>query len=210
MVPYIWDTMCIVCNILHTRSDCMETKRRFLAFYIDSCISHNHHAGTRYSRKTFLFTYSDIATIQFYSKYIMNRYVPKELTKKDKKKQLTMINKSKRLYKKHQYYTRSKVNSFKSKPSKHVAKAMKMYQVDHVVPNEELSQKTGCSVSALKQIIKKGEGAYYSSGSRPNQTAQSWATARLASAITGGKASKVDYHILKGCNHNKKAFRLAQ
>ena len=141
---------------------------------------------------------------------IPERYAPKQLSRKDKKKQLTMINKSKRLYKKHQYYTRAKVNSFKSKPSKHIAKAMKMYQVDQIVPSEELAQKTGCPVSALEQIIKKGEGAYYSSGSRPNQTPQSWARARLASAITGGKASKVDYHILKGCNHNKKAFRLAQ
>jgi hypothetical protein len=141
---------------------------------------------------------------------IPNKYAPTQLSKKDKKKQLTMINKSKRLYKKHKYYTRSKVNSFKSKPSKHVAKAMKMYQVDHIVPSEELAKKTGCPVSALQQIIKKGEGAYYSSGSRPNQTPQSWARARLASAITGGKASKVDYHILKECNHNKKAFRLAQ
>jgi hypothetical protein len=53
-------------------------------------------------------------------------------------------------------------------------------------------------------------GAYYSSGSRPNQTAESWGKARLASSITGGKASKVDFHIIKdGCNHTKKAYKLA-
>ena len=64
--------------------------------------------------------------------------------------------------------------------------------------------------NALKQIIRKGEGAYYSSGSRPNQTAQSWGIARLASAITSGNASKVDFHIIdKGCDHNKKAYKLA-
>jgi hypothetical protein len=58
--------------------------------------------------------------------------------------------------------------------------------------------------------VKKGEGAYYSSGSRPNQTPQSWAYARLASAITGGKASLVDYSILeKGCDPRKKALKLA-
>jgi hypothetical protein len=65
-------------------------------------------------------------------------------------------------------------------------------------------------LSALNQIVKKGEGAYFSSGSRPNQTAQSWGLARLASAITSGKAAAVDYHIIdKGCNHSKKAFILA-
>ena len=65
--------------------------------------------------------------------------------------------------------------------------------------------------SGLKQIIRKGEGAYYSSGSRPNQTARSWGVARLASAITGGKASAVDFHIIdKGCSHTKKAFKLAR
>jgi DNA-binding Xre family transcriptional regulator len=82
--------------------------------------------------------------------------------------------------------------------------------VDKIVPNKELSNATGCSIAALKQIIRKGEGAYFSSGSRPNQTAQSWGVARLASSITGGKAAAVDYSILeKGCNHRKPAFILA-
>ena len=62
----------------------------------------------------------------------------------------------------------------------------------------------------MNQIVKKGEGAYFSSGSRPNQTAQSWGLARLASSITAGKSAAVDYDILnKGCDHNKKAFKLA-
>jgi len=40
----------------------------------------------------------------------------------------------------------------------------------------------------VKQIVKKGKGAYYSSGSRPNQIPHSWGYTRLASAITGGNA----------------------
>ena len=86
-----------------------------------------------------------------------------------------------------------------------------MYNIENVAPNNELAKKTGCSLSALKQIVRKGEGAYYSSGSRPNQTAQSWGLARLASSITAGKSAAVDYNILeKGCDHNKKAFLLAK
>jgi hypothetical protein len=74
-----------------------------------------------------------------------------------------------------------------------------------------LAKKTGCSLEALQHIVKKGEGAYFSSGSRPNQTGLSWGYARLASSITGGKASAVDYSILKtGCKRDSKALRLAE
>ena len=74
-----------------------------------------------------------------------------------------------------------------------------------------MSKATGCSILSLKKIVKKGEGAYYSSGSRPNQTPQSWGLARLASSITGGKAAAVDYDIIEsGCNHKKRAFILAK
>jgi len=59
--------------------------------------------------------------------------------------------------------------------------------------------------------VKKGEGAYYSSGSRPNQTAQSWGYARLASALTGGPSSVIDYHILRdGCASNSRPLKMAR
>lgn len=138
------------------------------------------------------------------------RYLPNDLTKKDRKKQLSMLRKSQRLYKKNKYYTRGKLSSFKNKKSSHIENARRIYDIKTITPNAELASKTGCKLSALKQIVKKGEGAYYSSGSRPNQTPQSWGLARLASAITSGKAAKIDYNIIdKGCDHKKKAFRLA-
>ena len=46
-----------------------------------------------------------------------------------------------------------------------------------------------------KKIMDKAMGAYFSGGSRPNQTPSSWAYARLASVITGGGARKVDKNI---------------
>jgi len=142
-------------------------------------------------------------------KYPM-RYLPKMLTKKDKQKQVKMLAKSKKLYKKDKYYTREKVSSYKNKTSNHVLNARKIYNIKNMTPNKELAQKTGCTLSALNQIVKKGEAAYYSSGSRPNQTPQSWGLARLASSLTSGKAAAVDYDIIdKGCKHNKKAFMLA-
>ena len=139
------------------------------------------------------------------------KYIPSKLTKRDKKKQKKNINKSKKLYKKGLYFERPKVKSYKSKTSQHVKNAMKIYGINKVVVNKELSKKTGCSISALNKIIKKGQGAYYSSGSRPNQTATSWGVARLASAITGGKSAAVDFNILEtGCKNNSKALKLAK
>ena len=138
------------------------------------------------------------------------RYVPKNLTKKDTQTQINMLLKSKKMYRENKYYTRKKIPSYKNKKSKHILNAYKIYNIKNIKPSQELSQKTGCTMSALNQIVKKGEGAYYSSGSRPNQTAQSWGLARLASSLTSGKAAAVDYDIIeKGCNHKKMAYILA-
>ena len=138
------------------------------------------------------------------------RYLPKRLSRKDKKKQSRMLKKSRRDYKKGKYYTRKKVKSYDSKESQHIINAKKIYKVENMsIP--ELAKKTSCKPSALSKIIKKGQGAYFSSGSRPNQTAHSWGIARLASSITGGKAAAVDYNILeKGCSKNSKALKLAK
>lgn len=139
------------------------------------------------------------------------KYVPKYLTLKNMKKQAKELEKSKKNYKKGKYYTRKKMDSYKHVKSPHIKKAMKLYKISNMKLNEELSRACGCSLDALKQIYKKGQGAYYSSGSRPNQTADSWAYARVASSITGGKSSKVDYHILeKGCKKDSKALKLAK
>jgi len=138
------------------------------------------------------------------------RYLPKVLTKEDRAKQINMLMKSKKLYKKNKYYTRKRLSSYKNKKSNHILNARKIYNIENITPNAELALKTGCTLSALNQIVKKGEGAYYSSGSRPNQTATSWGLARLASSLTAGKAAAVDYDIIKkGCNHKKRAFILA-
>lgn len=139
------------------------------------------------------------------------RYLPKGLTKKDRKIQSIELKKSRRLYKKGSFYTRKKVSSYPSKKSQHIINAEKIYNVKKIAANAELAKKTGCSKKALAEIIRKGEGAYFSSGSRPNQTAQSWGIARLASSITSGKAAAVDFSILeKGCKPGSKALRLAK
>ena len=44
------------------------------------------------------------------------KYIPKQLDNRDKTKQKRELFKSIRLYKKHKYYTRKPLKSFKSKP----------------------------------------------------------------------------------------------
>jgi hypothetical protein len=130
---------------------------------------------------------------------------------KDRILQANELKKSRKMYKKGSYYTRRKVSSYPVKKSQHIINAQKIYGVNKIGATNELAKKTGCSKKALAKIINKGAGAYFSSGSRPNQTAQSWGIARLASAITSGKAAAVDYTILeKGCRPNSKALKMAK
>lgn len=139
------------------------------------------------------------------------RYLPKNLSRKDKKKQAQMLLKSRRLYKQGKYYTRKQLPSYPHKVSQHIRNAQRIYGIEKITPSRELARATGCSINALSQIVRKGEGAYFSSGSRPNQTGQSWGLARLASSITGGRAAVVDFDILdKGCDHQKRAYILAK
>lgn len=144
------------------------------------------------------------------SNKIPRRYIPRTLSRRDLLKQKTFINKSRRAYPKGQYINRPFVASFKSKPSSHVYRATNLYRVPSMKPNALLAKATGCKKWALKKIINKGQGAYYSSGSRPNQTAQSWGYARLASSLTGGPSSQIDYDILqKGCSKKSRPILLA-
>ena len=129
---------------------------------------------------------------------IPTRYLS-PLSKKDKIIQKGMILKSRRMYKKGLYQTRKALPSYPNKVSSHVVRAKKKFGIDSMVPSPELAKKTGCPLSVLQKIVQKGEGAYYSSGSRPNQTPQSWGIARLSSALTGGPAAKVDASLVKQC-----------
>ena len=140
------------------------------------------------------------------------RYVPRTLKQKDQRSQINMIMRSRKAYQKGKYVTRKKVPSFKNRPSNHVTHARQLYGVDSIQPSSTiLSKNSGCSVKAMKQIVRKGEGAYFSSGSRPNQTAKSWGIARLAASLTGSKSATIDYSILEsGCDPKKPAFRFAQ
>ena len=129
-----------------------------------------------------------------------NKYVPKSLSEKDKKLQRKQLKKSAEDYDKGKYTPRKKLKSFKSRPSSYAVEVRKKLGVP--MNFEKIAQKLTSSKDKQKKLVKgmeeicdKAKGAYYSSGSRPNQTAESWSRARLASVIMGGPARKVDKDI---------------
>jgi len=129
-------------------------------------------------------------------------YLPKSLSKKDKIKQKKELNKSRKDYRtkkgKQKYHSRPKLKSYKNKSSSWTQKFHKLYPL--AKSYSEISKATGIPSGALKAVVRKGKGAYYSSGSRPNQTAESRGKARMYSYILGGKTRKVDNHITKEYN----------
>ena len=123
---------------------------------------------------------------------IPKKYTNK-LSKKDKQKQIKNIRRSKKLYTKGIYVDRPKLKSYKNKKSQWILKFEKKY--NHKITDKKFIRENIISTRGQNLILKKGRGAYYSSGSRPNQSSNSWAYARLASVIMGGPARKVDQKI---------------
>ena len=120
------------------------------------------------------------------------------LSRRDKKTQLRELNRAKRSYKRGKYIARPKLKSFKSKKSNWTQKFHELYPKARTL--KEIAEQTGIPIGALKAVKKKGMGAYYSSGSRPNQTAESWGKARMYSYILGGPTRKIDNHITREYN----------
>ena len=44
-----------------------------------------------------------------------------------------------------------------------ILKARKMYEIEKIRPSKELAKASKCSLKGLKQIFRKGQGAYFSS-----------------------------------------------
>jgi len=132
-------------------------------------------------------------------------YIPKSLSEADKKKQKKQLEKSKQDYKKGKYTERKDLKSFKERPSSFVKEVKKKTGLP--MNFDKLADKLTRTDKREKQLLKgfeeiydKGKGAYYSSGSRPNQTPESWGKARVASVLVGGKSRNIDKAIVKKYN----------
>ena len=110
-------------------------------------------------------------------------YVPDTLSEKDKRKQIKSIFENKE---------RPQVK-YKNKRSSWAVKFEDYYGTN--IKDEDFIDKYILKKEGQEQIILKGKGAFYSSGSRPNQSAFSWGYGRLASVIMGGPSRKIDMKI---------------
>jgi hypothetical protein len=117
------------------------------------------------------------------------RYVPKSLSKEDKKKQIESIKKQ----------TIRPKTDYPSKESKWTKKAKKYFKGDTSLEN--ISKSINVPIEGLKEIIKKGEKAYFVSGSRPNTQPFQWGMARLYSLLFGTpKLRQMDQEIINKYN----------
>ena len=130
------------------------------------------------------------------------RKIPKKytrgLSKRDSMKQSKYIRTARKSYKKGKYVDRPKLKSYKKKESGWTAKFHKRYPNAKTVP--QIARATGIPAKALNAVKRKGMGAYYSSGSRPNQTPESWGKARVASVLVGGASRNIDKKIVEKYN----------
>jgi hypothetical protein len=111
------------------------------------------------------------------------KYVPASLSASDRKKQIESIKKG---------TIRPKVD-FDSRRSPLVKQFEEKY--GYKINNFKRISKEIMKQKGIDLVMKKGRGAYYTAGSRPNQTPESWALARLASVLLGKKARKIDQAI---------------
>lgn len=116
------------------------------------------------------------------------------LTPQQRLIQQRLIRKSQKTYEKTgEIIERPKVSEDKTPRSPWVVQ----FQKKHGFPVTDLVKVKNAYPNAdVETILKKGAGAYASSGSRPNVTSYQWKYARLASALLGGPASKVDKNLL--------------
>ena len=115
------------------------------------------------------------------------KYVPSSLSSAQKKKQVESIREKR---------NRPELKGVKTRKSTYTTKAEKYFKGNTSISN--IAKTLGVSKTGLNKIIKKGEGAYYSAGSRPNVSARQWGFSRLFSVLFGGKARyKQDANIVE-------------
>ena len=123
-----------------------------------------------------------LVTYNGLSKNIPSSYL-QDLTGKERQKQIKSIFEQ----------TERPQTSFKSKRSSWCEKFENKY--DTTIADKKFINDNLLKTKGQKEILDKGMAAYYSSGSRPNQSPASWSRARLCSVLMNGPARKVDSKI---------------
>ena len=114
---------------------------------------------------------------------IPKRYIPDTLSPSERKKQIKSIFENKK---------RPEVST-KTRRSSWAVKFEKKYKT--TIMDDKFIIKNIITKKGMEEILDKGRGAYFSSGSRPNVNKEQWARGRLASVILGGGARRIDKKI---------------
>ncbi len=101
----------------------------------------------------------------------------------DKIKQCNSINKNEE---------RPKLETAKVKKGSWTQKFKKKYGDISLADLKSVSKATGIKKSILDKVFKRGVAAYYSSGSRPNMSANQWGYGRVASFVMGNMSHDND------------------
>jgi hypothetical protein len=114
------------------------------------------------------------------------QYVPKSLTKTQKKLQTDSIKKG---------IDRPKLKGVPTRRSVHTIRAEKYFGKGNTSKNDMASKLSKSNATRKSRLLKafdiiynRGRKAYFTSGSRPNVTAEQWGHARVFSVLFGGKA----------------------
>ena len=121
-----------------------------------------------------------------YGKNIPERYIPSYLTPEQKRRQARSIIEKR---------DRPQLQNIPIKRSEWTIKAEQYFGKGNTSP-KSIAKQLGVKMEGFEKILNKGRGAYYSGGSRPNQTSESWARSRLFSVLFGGNARIVDKKIV--------------
>lgn len=127
-----------------------------------------------------------VKKVRIYGKNIPERYIPSYLTSEQKRRQARSIIEKR---------DRPRLKNIPNKKSSWTMKAHMYFGKGNTSP-KSIAKQLGVKLEGFEKILSKGRGAYYSGGSRPNQTPESWARARLFSVLFGGKARIVDKKIV--------------
>lgn len=126
---------------------------------------------------------------------VPEKYVPSSLSPQDAQRQLQSIMRG----------TKRPQVSHRNRRSTWVVKFKEKYGVS--ITNDKWIDRHLLAKRGIRKVLDRGRAAYRTTGSRPNQTKESWARARLASVLLGGPARERDMDIWRRYRRSRRGHK---
>ena len=128
---------------------------------------------------------------------VPRRYIPKQLTRKDRKIQQRELKRSRRLYQQGKYYTRTKLASFPTKVSPHILAARKVYNITDVRPSALLAKKNGLFVKGFTAYCEERSRGIFFIGVAPKSNWPLLGVCSIGKCHYGGESFRRRLYYLK-------------